>query len=79
MPPAGRKVITNKVIIFELVNKNVIFTQLCFVLPITNPIIPGSEFLDIYFVVIGVGDYTITLCCTNYMLTTSLIYDPIYY
>ena len=27
---------------------------------------------------IGIGDYTITLCCTDYMLTTSLAHDPVY-
>ena len=43
-----RKVITNKVVTLGLVINNVIFIQECFILPITNPIILGSDFLDIY-------------------------------
>ena len=41
----GRKVITNKAITLDLVIQNVIFIQQSFVLPITNPIIIGSDFL----------------------------------
>ena len=43
-----------------------------FVLPITNPIILGSDFLDTHFAVLDIGDCTITLYCTDYTLTTSL-------
>ena len=76
--PTGRKVITNKVITLDLIIDNVIFTQQCFVLPITNPIILGSNFLDTHFAVLDIGDHTITLCCTDYMLTNSLTGDPVY-
>ena len=67
-----------KVITLGLVIKNVTFTQQCFVLPITNPIILGSNFLDTHFAVLDIGDHTITLCCTDYTLTTSLIHDPVH-
>ena len=46
MLPTGRK-ITNKVIMLYLVIKTMIFTQQYFVLPITNSIILGSDFLDV--------------------------------
>ena len=49
--PTGRKVITNKFITLDLVIKIVIFTQQGFVVPITNPIILGSDFLDKHFAV----------------------------
>ena len=62
----------------DLVIKNVIFTQQCFVLPITNPIILGSDFLDTHFAVLDIGDSTITLRCADYMLTTSLTRDPVH-
>ena len=68
----------NKVITLDLVIKNVIFIQQCFVLPITNPIVLGSDFLDIYFAVLDIGDCTITLHCADYILTTSLTYDPVH-
>ena len=55
-----------------------IFTQQCFVLPITNPILLGSEFLDTHFAVLDISDHTITLCCTDFMLTTSLTHDPVH-
>ena len=56
----------NKVITLLLVIKNVIFTQQCFVFPIINPIILGSDFLDIYIAVLDIVDRAITLCCTDY-------------
>ena len=51
----------NKAIMLYLVIKNVIFTQKCFILPITNPIILGSDFLDTHFAVLDIGNHTITL------------------
>ena len=54
----GRKVIINKVITIDLVIENVIFTQQCLVLPITNPIILGSDFLDTHFAMLDIGDCT---------------------
>ena len=77
--PSGSKIIMNKVIILDLVIENVIFTQQCFVLPIPNPIRLGIDFLDIHFAVLDIGDHTITLHCSDYMLTTSLTNDPVYY
>ena len=74
----GRKIITNKVFTLDLVINNVIFTQQCFVLLITNPIILGSYFLDIHFAVLEISGHTITLHCIDYMLTTSLTHDPVY-
>ena len=74
----SRKIITNKVIALELVIENIIFTKQCFVLSITNPIILGSNFLDIHFAVLDIGNHTITLHCTDYMLTTSLTHDPVH-
>ena len=74
----GRKVIANKVITLDLVINNVIFSQKCFVLPITNPIILGSVFWEKHFAVLHIGDCTITLCCSDYMLTTSLTHDTVY-
>ena len=47
----GRKVTIRKVITLGLAIENAIFTQQCFVLPITNPIILGISFLDIYFAI----------------------------
>ena len=78
MLPTGRKVIINTVITLGLAIDNVIFTQQCFVLPITNPIILGSDFLDTHFAVLDIGDCIITLHCADYMLTTSLTHDPVY-
>ena len=49
IPLTRRKVIMKKVIALDLVIDNVIFTQQCYVLPITNPIILGSDFLDTHF------------------------------
>ena len=72
-----RKVITNKVITLDLVIDNIVFTHQCFVLPITNPIILGSDFLDTHFAVLDIGGCSITLCCANYTLTTSLTLDPL--
>ena len=74
----GRKAITNKVIALDLVINNVIFTQQCFALPITNLIIRGSDFLDTHFAVLDIGDYTITLHCDDYTLTTSLTHDSLH-
>ena len=45
----GRKVITIKVITLDLVIDNIIFTQQCFVQPITNPILLGSGFFYTFF------------------------------
>ena len=67
-----------KVIILDLVIKNVVFTQKCFFLPRTNPIILESDFLDTHFAVLDIGDGTITLHCADYTLTTSLTHDPIH-
>ena len=78
MLPFVRKVITNKVIKLDLIIDNVIITQQFFVLLITHPIILVSDFLDIYFAMLDIGDLTITLCCADYMLTTSLTYYPVY-
>ena len=68
----------NKVITLDLVLKNVICTQQCFVLPITSPIILESDFLDTHFAVLDIGDYNITLHYADYTLTTSLIHNSIY-
>ena len=68
----------NKVITLNLVIDNVIFTWQCFMLQITNAIILRSVFLNIYFAMLDVSDSIITLCCTDYMLTTSLTHDPIH-
>ena len=65
MLPTSRKVTTNKVITLDLGIDNVLFTQQCFVLPITNPIILGSDFLDTHFAVLDISDHTITLHCTD--------------
>ena len=74
----GRKVTMNKVIALDLIINNKIFLQQCFVLPIMNPIILGSDFLDTHFTVLDIGNCTITLHCTDYMLTTSLTHDPVH-
>ena len=66
-----------KIIILDLVTENIIFTQQCFILPITNPIILGGDFLDTHFTVLDVGDCTINLYGTDYMLITSLTHDPV--
>ena len=76
--PTGRKVIMNKVITIELVINNMVFIQQQFVLPISKPILLGSNFLETYFTVLDIGDHTITLHCANYMLTTSLTCNPVY-
>ena len=76
--PTGRKIITNKVIALDLAMNNLILIQKWFVLPITNPIILGSDFLDAHFAVLDIDDHTITLCCTDYMLTTSLTHGLVY-
>ena len=68
----------NKVITLDLVIKNVFFTQQCFVLTITTSITLGSDFLDTYFAVLDIGDHTITLHCTDYILTTSPNHDPVH-
>ena len=68
----------DKVITLDLVIKILIFVQQCSFLPITNPIILGSNFLDTHFAVLDIGDCTITLHCADYMMTTSLTHDPIY-
>ena len=71
MLPTGRKVIMNKVISLDLVINNAIFIQQYSVLPITNPIILRSDFFDIHFSVLDIGNCTITLHCADYTLTTS--------
>ena len=76
--PMGRKATTNKAIILDLVIKNMIFTQQCFVLPISNPVILESDFLDIHFAVLDIGDHTILMLYANYMLTTSLTQNLVY-
>ena len=68
----------NKKTILDLVIESIIFTQQCFVLAIMNTIILGSDFLDTYFAVLDIGNRTITLCYTDYMLTTSLTHDPVH-
>ena len=68
----------NKVIILDFVIENVIFTQKCFILPITNPNILVSDFLDTHFAVLDIGDRTITLHCADYTLTTSLTRDLVH-
>ena len=78
MLPNSRKVITNKVITLDLVIDNVIFTQQCFVLPITNSNMLGNNFLDTHFAVLDISYHTITLHCADYMLNTSLTYDPVH-
>ena len=55
-----------------------IFTQQCFVLTITNPIILGSDFLETHSAVLDIGDHIITLHCADYMLTTSLTHDLVH-
>ena len=77
MLPTGMKAITNEVITLDLIIDNAIFTQQYCVLPITNHIIMGSDFLETNFAVLDIDNCTITLCCANYMLTTSLICDPV--
>ena len=67
-----KKLIINKLITLDLLIKDVILTQQCFVLPITSPIILGSEFLDAHFAFLDIGFRTINLCCADYMLTTGL-------
>ena len=54
-----------------------ILTQQCFVLPSTNPITMGSDFLDIYSIVLDIGDCTIILHYADYTFTTSLTHDPV--
>ena len=78
MLPKRRKVIIDKILTLDLVIENVIFLQQYFVLPITNPIILGNNFQDIYFVVLDISNHTMTLHCTAYMLTTSLTCDLAY-
>ena len=50
----GRQVIMNEVITLVVVIENVMFKQQCFVLPITNPIVLGSDFMDTHFVVLDI-------------------------
>ena len=57
----SQKIIMKKSIILDLVSENIFFTQQCFILPITNPIILGGGFLDTHFTVLDVGDCTINL------------------
>ena len=68
----------NKDITLDLIFDNVIFTQQYFILPITNPIMLGSDFLNTQFAVLNIGNHTINLHCTDYMLTTSLTHDHVY-
>ena len=72
MLPIRRQVITNKDITLDLLIDNIIFTQQCFVLTITTPIILGSYFFDTHFAVLYIADCTIILNCTDYTLTNSL-------
>ena len=55
----GRKVIMNKAITFDLIIQNLIFIQQYFILLITKPITLRSNILDIYFVILGIGDWVI--------------------
>ena len=59
--PTGGNVITNKVTTLVLLIDNVVFIQKCFVVPISNPILMGSGFLDTYFAVLDISNHTITL------------------
>ena len=70
--PKGRKAVMKKVVILDLIIDNMIFTQQYFVLPFTNPILLGSNFLDNHFVMLDIGHHTISLHCNDYMLTISL-------
>ena len=54
MLPTGRGVITDKVITLDLVNIFICHFQQYFVLPITNPIILGNDFLDTHFAVLAI-------------------------
>ena len=74
----SKKVIMNKVIALELIIENIVLIQQCFFLPITNHIILWSDFLDTYFAVLDIGDYTITLYCADYTLATNLTCDPLH-
>ena len=74
----GPKVNANKVVTLNLVLNNAIFIQQCFVLPITNPIILGIDFLDTHFAVVNIGVCTITLGYADYMIPTSLNHDPVH-
>ena len=78
MHPTGKKKIMNKVITLDLLINNIIFTQQCSVLPITNLIILGSNFLHINFAVLNIGDCTVASHFTNYMLNNSLTHDPVH-
>ena len=73
----GRKITMNKIIALDLTINNIIFLQQYFVLPIMNPIILGSYFLDTHFTVLDISDCTITLHCADYMLITSLTHNPV--
>ena len=68
----------NKIIKLDLVIDNVIFTQQCSVLPITKPTILWSHFLDIHFAMLDIGNCNVTLCCTDYILTTSLTHVAVH-
>ena len=67
-----------EVITIDLVIDSMFFTQQSFVPLITNSIILVSDFLNTHFAVLDIGDHTITLHCTDYMLTTSLTHDPVH-
>ena len=77
MLKTGRKAHTNKVVMLDLVVYNVFFTQQCSVLPITNYILLGSDFLDTYLAMLDIGNHNIALHYADYMLTTSLTCNPI--
>ena len=77
MLPTGQKVIINKVTTLDLVINSIISINQCFICPITNPIILGSDFLDTQFAMLDIGDRIITLCYTDYTLTTSITCNPV--
>ena len=68
----------NKATTLYLVIINVIFIHQCFPLPITSPIILRSNFLNTFFTILDISNYTITLHCADYMLATSFTHDSIY-
>ena len=52
----------DRAITLDLITKNVNFTWHYSILLITYPIILGSDFLDTPFMVLDIGNCTITLC-----------------
>ena len=75
---SDRKVSYYKVVMLDLVVENIIFTQQCSLLLLTDPIILGSNILETHFAMPDIGDSTITLHFADYILTTSLTHDPVH-